>query len=72
MHPESALHPPLPPCAATAADPCLQAAVAGMRMPFCRIDGTMSADARRAEVARFQERDADLPVFLLTSQVGDR
>ena len=40
-------------------------------MEFCRIDGTMlSAEERQAEVRRFQEPRATIPVFMLTSQVG--
>ena len=40
-------------------------------MAFCRIDGTMlSAEERQAEVRRFQEPRATIPVFMLTSQVG--
>ncbi len=38
-------------------------------MVMCRIDGTMDADERHAQVKRFQVPGAKIPVFLLTSQV---
>jgi len=39
-------------------------------MAFCRIDGTvLSAEERQAEVRRFQAPNANIPVFMLTSQV---
>jgi SNF2 family DNA or RNA helicase len=51
----------------------LQAAVKARGWNFCRIDGSMArADARQAEVERFQTapRGAKgIPVFLLTTQV---
>jgi SNF2 family DNA or RNA helicase len=48
----------------------LQAAVEARRLPFCRIDGSVAtAEGRQAEVERFQAPGADIPVFLLTSQV---
>ncbi|KAI8470944.1 MAG: P-loop containing nucleoside triphosphate hydrolase protein [Monoraphidium minutum] len=49
----------------------LQSAVEARRLRFCRIDGgVVSAEARQAEVERFQRPGSDIPVFLLTSQVG--
>ncbi|KAG1675299.1 hypothetical protein FOA52_015973 [Chlamydomonas sp. UWO 241] len=49
----------------------IEAGVRAMGMPLCRIDGTMGNPAdRQAEVRRFQAPGADIPVFLLTSQVG--
>ena len=48
-----------------------QASIRARGMEFCRIDGTMlSAEERQAEVRRFQEPRATIPVFMLTSQVG--
>ena len=49
----------------------IQAAVQRRRWPACRIDGSMSADDRAKEVARFRA-DAAVPLFLLSSQVGYR
>lgn len=47
-----------------------QAGVKAMRLAYCRIDGDVaSAEERQALVQRFQTRH-DIPVFLLTSQVG--
>ena len=49
----------------------LQAAVEARRLQFCRIDGAVAtAEARQAEVERFQRPGSTVPVFLLTSQVG--
>ena len=47
----------------------LEAAVRAEGWPFCRIDGGVSAAERAARVATFQS-SSDIPVFLLTSQVG--
>lgn len=48
----------------------LQAAISAKDIRFCRIDGNLvSAEARQEQVRRFQSRP-DIPVFLLTSQVG--
>lgn len=53
--------------------PALQAAVKARGWNFCRIDGSMArADARQAEVERFQTAAGGakgIPVFLLTTQV---
>lgn len=48
----------------------LQAAISEQSYAYCRIDGSISsATDRQALVQEFQTRD-DIPVFLLTSQVG--
>lgn len=48
----------------------LEAALQALGIRLCRIDGSMiSAEQRSCEVERFQ-RDADIPVFLLSSAVG--
>ena len=46
----------------------IQHAVELRRWATCRIDGSMTADDRAKEVARFR-RDAAVPLFLLSSQV---
>ena len=46
-----------------------QAACKAKNMKLARIDGSLNAKERQAEVARFQ-RDTSIPVFLLTTQVG--
>lgn len=47
----------------------LEVAVQAENWPSCRIDGSVEAEERQARVNVFQ-RDATIPVFLLTSQVG--
>lgn len=47
----------------------LEAAVRAEGWPLCRIDGGVGAAERAARVATFQSR-TDIPIFLLTSQVG--
>jgi SNF2 family DNA or RNA helicase len=46
----------------------IQRAVQLRRWATCRIDGSMSADDRAREVARFRQ-DSTVPLFLLSSQV---
>ncbi|EFJ51955.1 hypothetical protein VOLCADRAFT_120362, partial [Volvox carteri f. nagariensis] len=47
----------------------LEAGVKAMKLSYCRIDGDVaSAEERQAHVQRFQ--NSNIPVFLLTSQVG--
>ncbi|GAX75462.1 hypothetical protein CEUSTIGMA_g2905.t1 [Chlamydomonas eustigma] len=49
----------------------LEASIRARGMKMCRIDGTMlSAEERQAEVRKFQAPGSNIPVFLLTSQVG--
>jgi len=47
-----------------------QAAVIAEGWAFCRIDGSMaSTEARQTQVELFQAPGAEIPVFLLTTQV---
>ena len=48
----------------------LQAELRDLGVSFLRIDGGSSASERQDLVSRFQRRGCDVPVFLLTSQVG--
>ncbi|PTX90728.1 DEAD/DEAH box helicase [Opitutus sp. ER46] len=47
----------------------LRAELDAQAMPYCYLDGSMPARARQAEVDRFQ-RDADVPLFLLSLKAG--
>ena len=46
----------------------LQAAVEARDWPLARIDGSLGADQRAKNVARFQKH-SNIPIFLLSSQV---
>ena len=49
---------------------CIQEAVEGINLDFCRIDGSISSiEKRQQEVDRFKA-DGSIPLFLLTTGVG--